>query len=366
MSAGPAAGLPPLRAYSGKAHGCETGACRKRDNLRPTRPAPRHHAAPATAYSRAVIRPFQDADVAGVVHLLDAVRPFFLISEDGFRHRLSSTPARAGELRLVADTDNDVVAWGVCARELDSGRDDLWWLNVIVHEGSRGRGIGRELFARLERHALEAGAAKLLTSSRPDDASRHFLERRGFRHTFTRRLSRVDPRSVDLEELPGLRQRTEADGLELLPLTAFAGRPEAIFDLDAETAPDVPADVPQTELRYDEWLERYWLNPANSHEGSFVVADASGRALSLGLVRANVETGKALNDYTATRRAYRNRGLARLVKLASIAWAAERGIVSVFTENDETNLPMLAVNRRLGYRPVTSELSWVREPARAS
>ena len=39
------------------------------------------------------------------------------------------------------------------------------------------------------------------------------------------------------------------------------------------------------------------------------------------------------------------------MKLASVRWAAENGITQLVTTNDETNGPMLAVNRRLGYEP---------------
>ena len=59
-----------------------------------------------------------------------------------------------------------------------------------------------------------------------------------------------------------------------------------------------------------------------------------------------------MNWLTGTRRAYRGRGLALAVKLASIHWAAENGITRMLTFNDETNAPMLAINRRLGYKPI--------------
>jgi RimJ/RimL family protein N-acetyltransferase len=64
--------------------------------------------------------------------------------------------------------------------------------------------------------------------------------------------------------------------------------------------------------------------------------------------------------FTGTLRAYRGRGLALAVKLASIAWAREHGVTSMQTNNDETNAPMLAINRRLGYRPAGRRVEWVR------
>lgn len=62
---------------------------------------------------------------------------------------------------------------------------------------------------------------------------------------------------------------------------------------------------------------------------------------------------------TGTHPAYRGRGLARLEKEATIAWAAEAGLEYLLTSNDSTNAAMLALNKRLGYepRPATIELA---------
>jgi hypothetical protein len=49
------------------------------------------------------------------------------------------------------------------------------------------------------------------------------------------------------------------------------------------------------------------------------------------------------------------------VKLASIDWAARNGIVQLATRNDETNAPMLAINRRLGYRPAARRVEYLRD-----
>jgi GNAT superfamily N-acetyltransferase len=70
------------------------------------------------------------------------------------------------------------------------------------------------------------------------------------------------------------------------------------------------------------------------------------------------ETGRAHNMFTGTLRAYRGRGLGLAVKLASIHWAAAHGATMMATHNDETNAPMLAINRRLGYAPAGRRVEW--------
>jgi GNAT superfamily N-acetyltransferase len=121
--------------------------------------------------------------------------------------------------------------------------------------------------------------------------------------------------------------------------------------------------MPQTEqidhIPYDEWVHHVLRHPLFTPEGSFVTM-VDGVAAAVSLLIADVESGRSHNMFTGTLRAYRGRGLALDVKLASIRWAAERGITMMATSNDETNAPMLAINRRLGYVPGGRRVEWLR------
>jgi RimJ/RimL family protein N-acetyltransferase len=100
-------------------------------------------------------------------------------------------------------------------------------------------------------------------------------------------------------------------------------------------------------------------------DGSFV-AFADGVAAAVSLVIADIPSGRAHSMFTGTLRAYRGRGLALAAKLASIRWAAANGIAMMATANDETNAPMLAINRRLGYRPAGRRVEWLKEGTASS
>lgn len=55
------------------------------------------------------------------------------------------------------------------------------------------------------------------------------------------------------------------------------------------------------------------------------------------------------NEYTGVRQEYRGRGLALALKLLSIETARRYEAAYMRTNNHSLNLPMLAVNRKLGY-----------------
>ena len=67
---------------------------------------------------------------------------------------------------------------------------------------------------------------------------------------------------------------------------------------------------------------------------------------------------------TGTRADLRRCGLARLAKLATIAWARENGFTAIRTSTDGDNAAMLRLNESLGYRPVAVETEYLLEDLR--
>jgi GNAT superfamily N-acetyltransferase len=200
------------------------------------------------------------------------------------------------------------------------------------------------------------GARRLLAEAAVD-AGRAFLERRGFEARQTRRYSRVDPREVDASGLPALRDDKASEGFAVVPLADC--RPEDVYAVDMATTPDVPTAVEFAAMPFEDWVTRFWRGPQLRRDGSFAVTH-DGRPVSITLLRS--EGDRAMNDMNGTLREYRGRGLARLLKLHQLEWAARDGLVSVMTENDERNAPMLAVNTRLGYRRFLELTTYAREP----
>src|SRR5581483_10900838 len=127
--------------------------------------------------------------------------------------------------------------------------------------------------------------------------------------------------------------------------------PHLVYAVDIAATRDIPWSEPiELDMDYDEWVGHVLDHPLFSTEGSFV-AIVDGVAAAVSLLIVDEESSRATSMFTGTLREYRGRGLGLAVKLASIAWARERGIERLVTNNDETNAPMLAINRKLGYVP---------------
>jgi GNAT superfamily N-acetyltransferase len=297
-----------------------------------------------------VIRPLNpETDAEGVVELIHEVFPAGTTTVDDWLHREAAVPSRAQHAAWVAIVDGAVAGRAEATLKWFADSDAAY-AGVAVRRPFRSGGIGASLWERAERH-LERLAARRVTAmfvESPEGVA--FARARGFAEERAETLSCVDPSTVHAAP--------PDSAIRLVPLRDVS--PEAVYEVDMITTPDVPMTDEITDMPYEEWLEMFWRRPTVTLDGSFaaIVDDA---VVGFTLFAANTERGRAFTEYTATLAAYRNRGIADRVKRASLAWAAAQGIRAAWTTNDETNAAMLSVNDRLGYTSSLRRVEYLRE-----
>jgi len=299
------------------------------------------------AYAPNVVREGKREDFELANELLNRVWPHRVGSERGLRHGADAAPVDAQRRYWSAGDGGRLVGWATAAIEYQSA-ERPGFLQVSVEPEHRRRGFGAALLERCETHLAGLGVDTVLTNSTPDQASQRFATAHGFRHTNTTRIAGVDPRTIEARSAP--------PGVDLRPLASLD--PHSVYELDAEAMQDVPGEVAMDDVAFEQWLEDYWRHPDTDLDTS-VAAVIDGRPVAFSHLRL-AAGGRAVTEMTGTLREFRGRGLAQLAKRATLVNAARRGVELVFTENDETNEPMLRVNEHLGYRPVGSTLAWSR------
>lgn len=115
-------------------------------------------------------------------------------------------------------------------------------------------------------------------------------------------------------------------------------------------------------MTLQQWSSHFWHTVFADDDAS-LAACVDGELAALTMLRVDRPSHRVQNNLTGTRRAYRGRGLARLLKTHSLHRAAEAGATVAFTDNDETNTAMLAVNHALGYRHSSRRIEWERRTA---
>jgi mycothiol synthase len=308
----------------------------------------------------ALIRGLQESDAAAIARLRIAVNPHRIETAETVWYRATRAVERERRREWVAEIGGDLVGHASAGFEWSVPTPGKSWFWIGVHPGQRGRGIGGELYERVEEYLRAEGAWRLRSWVDDDPAGERFLARRGFRRRGADRVSSVDPRTVDVPQLSRLEAAGAAEGFRVVPLGDVRDRVDGLFEVCAAGERDMPSDEPETELDLESWKRDEFGVPTLSHEGSFV-ALARKRPVSLAFLSVDPERKLAYNQMTATLPEYRRRGLALLVKLAAARWAAEAGIERLLTENDVDNVGMLAINDRLGYRPLYDQRFWVLE-----
>jgi GNAT superfamily N-acetyltransferase len=229
----------------------------------------------------------------------------------------------------------------------------MGYAGIVVHPSFRRLGLGSALWDVLSAHLDEIGVPRIVAHSRSDPGSKGFAAARGFTLEATDTTSAVDPRTLGDPPAP-------PDGIAIAPMAAFLDDPEPIFVSDRESAQDEPGPSDFSGVTYESWRRLIWDMPDCDQELS-VVALAGDAVAGTSFLYTDRETGRAMNAGTGVVRDFRGRGLGLLMKQHSLALAAAAGIAEVITQNDDTNAPMLAINAKLGYKPLASGHAWVLE-----
>jgi len=216
------------------------------------------------------------------------------------------------------------------------GLEHLPFAEVWFHE------IDDASWREASQRALAIGKTGLeawTTDRTPEVAA--FLEARGYEIVRRYVISELDVTSAREPEPPKLE------------LTTLAARPDfahELFEIARESYPDQPGRAEQR-LDFDEW--RNWGLESHPAETYFIALE-DGRVLGYGFL--NLEEGIWWHGFAAVARAARGRGVASAIKRAQIRWAKENGVRALRTANEERLVGMLAMNERLGYRTLYTEL----------
>jgi GNAT superfamily N-acetyltransferase len=290
-----------------------------------------------------------ERDAGDIVEMILEAMPLAVLDRASWLHRLRTIPERAEQAGWVAEDAGKVVGNSWAFRTFFSEGSTSAQCSVNVRASHRRRGIGTELYELVLAHVMALGATSALASFPEDEAAVAFARARGFREERVEAESVLDPRTVEERPDPAVDLRTVAEI-----------DPRLVYEVDIAATRDMPSTETIDEIPYEEWVEHVLDYPFFTREGSYV-AMVDGVAAAVSLLLADEETGRGGNMFTGTQRAYRGRGLGLAVKLASIAWAREHDITQLATRNDETNAPMLAINRRLGYVPAGRRVEWLRD-----
>ncbi|CAM5659095.1 GNAT family N-acetyltransferase [Streptomyces narbonensis] len=304
-----------------------------------------------------IVRDVRTGDAEGFARVRRSAVPLMLATAEQLVFDWAHAHPDSHYRPLVAvSEDGTVVGTAQVGIAHEAPEPGIGYANVYVDPAHAGHGAGTLLLRAAEEHLAERGAHTLYSWVMDEPRNRAWAEKRGYAPSRSAYFLRLDLAAV---ELPPLQEPPA--GVELLTAEDFAADPRVLFELDAVTTADEPSDVGAEMDDYAHWLETTWNHPLLDR-GLTTVAVVDGVAAAFSAAQTD-GLGRYATGMTGTAPAFRGRGLAKLVKNASLHRARAAGCVEAFTGNDAGNEPMLAINKWFGYEIGAVEVRHVRTVA---
>jgi C_GCAxxG_C_C family probable redox protein len=276
-----------------------------------------------------------------------------------------TAPERVFRL-LIATTDDDALIGhsAVVHEEWKPAGDYFTW--VLVDPTWRGQGVGAALYAEAREYLHSLGATRVSSQVRDDDpVALRFAQAAGFTHDRHQFESVLDLTTFDETPYREILAALAADGVRFFTLAeagnTLANR-ERLYRVNHSTAQEIPGSDGSWMPTFADF-ERHvstadWFRP----EGQWLAA-IGDEWVGLSAVRLYPEDRSAYNLVTGVLSAYRGRRIALALKLHALRYARKHGATTIRTSNDSLNAPMLALNRKLGYRPLAGKYTLRRTTA---
>lgn len=220
------------------------------------------------------------------------------------------------------------------------------------------------IFDVLEERARADGALKLATGAREHDELRQrVILARGYveeRRSKAWELDLRQHRERLLAMLERSRERMRQQGIRVL---TFADdddpkKVEKIHAMNEEAEQDVPTTIPH--VAYPLELTVTWLRSPGLRPERIWLARAGDDIVGISMLSYPPIRGHVWTDWTGTARSIRGKGVARALKLETVAQAIALGIPRVRTENDGQNAPILHLNEEMGYTRIPGWIQYLR------
>jgi RimJ/RimL family protein N-acetyltransferase/L-amino acid N-acyltransferase YncA len=262
--------------------------------------------------------------------------------------------------RVAVDEQGELLGfyWAVRDR-IQSQRVSFF---LFVKPEQRGQGIGRRLYAHFARTMQAAQADKLRVNIRdvsPQD--RAFAERRGYleqAHSIAMvlNLDAFDDRPYD-----AIIARLQSEGFQFTSMEASGNTEEAqrlLYHLNATTAMEtLGGDGSPFWASFEDFQQSVCRSDGYRPAAQMVAIDTAGGDWAAMSAISRIDD-YAYNLHTGVARRYRGRQLAQAVKVRALRYARDvLRVHTVRTHHGSKNLPMIAIDRKLGYVQVPGTVS---------
>ena len=304
-----------------------------------------------------VIRPFRETDYEAFAALLNAVDPKTPISAEEIRRtdRLREPKYRFG--RFLAEEKGKLIGAGIFFQPPAEYDPRKFWLHFALHPDHRSPVLLEALYRTVMEAVSAFNPTALRITVREDrEDEQAFFRKEGFRELRRNWEMILDLKAFDPALFREAEGRIPELGIEIRTLEELMAQdPDwlpKLYRLNNAVHKDMPFIDPPTPISFEEFRRRMVEEPSRDllPDGWFIAVKEGAYIGHHNLWKTeNPET--LLIGTTGVLRPYRRQGIALALKLRGIRYAKDRGARFLITHNDSLNEPILALNRKLGFRP---------------
>ncbi len=228
---------------------------------------------------------------------------------------------------------------------------------LVVKPEQQGQGAGRSLYqdilAALENQDIHTLRTSVMADS---PKSLEFIQRRGFAEIRHGIHMELDLDAFDDRPFDSIIDRLKGEGFCFTSMEALDNTEEAprkLYELNDTTERSTPGQAGEPAwANFEAFRESVcgskWYRPG----GQIVAIDShTGTWAAMSAISIVGEVDHAYNLFTGVDLAYRGRQLAQAVKVLALRYARSAlGMHTVQTDHNIQNLPMIAIDKKLGYR----------------
>ena len=320
-----------------------------------------------TQRTKMKILPTTSAHYPGLAALYNAINPQLHISASDFTEGDRLRDLKFKTQRWVAIEKDEIIGAGYYTQSNWFAHPQKFMIWIGVHPKHQRSGIGSALYKTIM-HGLQPFDPLALRSRATDDnpQSIRFLEKRGFQEVIRDIPSELMVQDFDLTRFKRIEDGFRVYGIEIKTLLELENDPERdhkLYDLDWEISLSVPGDLVAGMGRrgFQKYVEYAITGPSALPDG-FFVAVKGDEFIGLSHVLVSEKGVSLYQGLTGVKPQYRRSGIGLAMKIRGIAYAQANGYVFIIAENDAKNIPMLAMNEKLGFvrKPslITFEKQW--------
>lgn len=264
-------------------------------------------------------------------------------------------------IRLLALVGERAVGTGRAVHRPRMHPPGRFVIDIAVRPEYQKRGIARRLYHQLLQRARAAGAREAACRVRQMELAglESWLAAEGFHQAFRMREWELRLADIDVQAYALFGRRVEEQDIALVALSDWldSRREHRLWLLYNRVRRDVPFGAAIDELPFEHFEQMLrgpqWLL------GCLTIAVHDGQPIGFAILTHDAP-GRARSWLVGVDTTWRNHGVATAVKARSARLARDRGYISIRATNHLDNPPMLAVNERLGYRPLPDVITLVK------